>query len=178
MKKTITLVVLALLTLTVQAKSKSFHEQYVSIRTEMEEQDEISFLKMTLNEEDIQKQILKSVNADDETAKVFQEAEQINIAFDMNKEEMLDNGKFKTLLKSYDELIACYDAEIKASFFGKTKKDKVEELIVLLHIDENALVYVNFIFKKAVNVDFLLKDTEALKSVMNLKLSSKTATFD
>ncbi|MDH8700880.1 CHASE2 domain-containing sensor protein [Dysgonomonadaceae bacterium PH5-43] len=172
MKKTITLVVLVLLTLTVQAKDKSFYDEYLKIRTVIEDEDEEDgIFVQKFNEKEIKKQIysIDEKEKEKEAAlgdKLLREAKQLTVVMDMNEEALPSVAEFNKLLKPYEELVAFNEEETVIGIFGKMKKDKAKELLIFVRAEDAVVIFVNIVFKKPISLDFLLEDEEALKSII------------
>ena len=146
MKKLLLICTFALLTMNAFTQNL-FFEKYEKLRKST---DKESFQVTRLNEKEI-KELIKA--SDDPNMEIMKSAKTALMGFDMDEEALPDKGELDRLINQYEELLSFNNEDFSAKIIAKMKKEKINELIVIMNMANEANIIVDFEFKKPVNLN-------------------------
>ena len=167
MKKTITVFALLLSVFAGVAQNKMFGDGYLKHLQKSEEKSEL-FVVQTLSKKDIKEYITSFESNDNHTESewkeyrkgkaLFERAEKVIFIMDAEEENLLSPTQIDSLLQSYEELASMEIEETTMRIKGLMKKDKVKELVFIAQVENEAVFFVDLIFKKPVALEECLEN--------------------
>lgn len=156
-KTTLLLLLLFLLTGNSYAKNDTFTDRYMKLR-----KSEEGMQVQKLNKDDIMKMMQTSdstkyseanAKSDEKNKQLFQNANQMIIALDIDEDEMLSFREVNNLVGKYEDILSLDLDDMAISILALSKKKGIEELIVLMNMDEEARIFFDIVFEKPIKED-------------------------
>ena len=167
MRKIITLFLLGVLSLTVQAQKNTFADNYLKFRRPTED-SEIQVQKFNKKKlRDLEKASEAQTGAEkDPSRKLLSKAKKLVVVVDVDDEEMLSSLQVRDLLEPYEELILMQEGESRIVMKGYFKKDKIKEFIILVDVENEALAFFNFLFDKPILLSDYMENPLDMKELL------------
>ena len=124
-----------------------FLEKYKKLRKNSSEE---SFMEVRMDKNSIKEQ-LKTLD-DPQEIELLKKTKTILVGFDIEIDERPEKKELNELINQYEELTSLKNEELDIKVLAKTKKDKINELIVLMDMDEVNWI-VDLEFNKPIDIN-------------------------
>ena len=164
-----------------QNQQKTFMEAFMKLR-QPQEGEEIVFEKLGRKEirELLIEPLPEGLTEEEKNEYLslqafFKNVKQVSFVIDMEEEEdMLTPVQLDGLLRSYDELISFQEEDMRLLCSGVFKKNKMKELIVLIHdAEDDGLIFANVLFKKPCVLSDYFKNPEDVRQIFSINSPSE-----
>ena len=124
-----------------------FLEKYKKLRKNSSEE---SYMEVRMDKNSIKEQ-LKTLD-DPQEIELLKKTKTILVGFDIEIDERPEKKELNELINQYEELTSLKNEELDIKVLAKTKKDKINELIVLMDMDEVNWI-VDLEFNKPIDIN-------------------------
>ena len=173
-KKVLIFFAMVMLVMTVHAQRNTFTDAYLKLRQPKEEE---GVVVKKLDRKEIQK-LLDAPDPEGQTEverrkflrekEMMKNAKQFSFILDMEEEGLLSSSQISNLLRPYKELVSMKMEDVRMVVSGDLKKDKIKELIVLIGVDGDGLIFANILFKKPIALQDYMENPEDFRSLISV----------